>query len=158
MVEPGRSIAATAGVTLYRVGTIKEIPGVRTYVVGRRWHERQPPPRPLRQRLRGVPPRAVTAPRPLVVTVVGKHCESGDLLVRDATLPADLAVGDVLCTPVTGAYGHSMASNYNKVPRPAVVFVAGTARPAWSSAGRRSTTCCVWRYVTPEGPVTQEDM
>jgi diaminopimelate decarboxylase len=60
---------------------------------------------------------------------VGKHCESGDLLVRDARVPADLAVGDVLATPVTGAYGHSMGSNYNKVPRPAVVFVAdGRAR------------------------------
>jgi len=59
------------------------------------------------------------------VTVVGKHCESGDIVVRDARVPADLAVGDVLCTPVTGAYGYSMASNYNKVPRPAVVFVAG---------------------------------
>ena len=62
-------------------------------------------------------------PRPQVVTVVGKHCESGDLLVRDARVPADLAVGDILATPVTGAYGHSMASNYNKVPRPPVVFV-----------------------------------
>jgi diaminopimelate decarboxylase len=61
--------------------------------------------------------------------VVGKHCESGDLLVQDARVPADLSVGDVLSTPVTGAYGYSMASNYNKVPRPAVVFVSdGRAR------------------------------
>jgi diaminopimelate decarboxylase len=59
------------------------------------------------------------------VRVVGKHCESGDVVVADARLPADVAVGDILATPVTGAYGHSMASNYNKVPRPAVVFVAG---------------------------------
>ncbi len=57
--------------------------------------------------------------------MVGKHCESGDVVVSDARLPGDLAVGDVLATPVTGAYGYSMASNYNKVPRPAVVFVAG---------------------------------
>jgi diaminopimelate decarboxylase len=63
------------------------------------------------------------------VRVVGKHCESGDVLVADAFVPADLAVGDLLATPVTGAYGHSMASNYNKVTRPAVVFVArGDAR------------------------------
>ena len=69
------------------------------------------------------------ASRPLVVTVAGKHCEQGDLLVRDAHLPADVAVGDVLATPVTGAYGYSMASNYNLVPRPAVVFVhVGDAR------------------------------
>ena len=61
--------------------------------------------------------------------MVGKHCESGDVLVRDGAVPADLAVGDVLATPVTGAYGHSMGSNYNKVPAPAVVFVRdGDAR------------------------------
>jgi diaminopimelate decarboxylase len=58
---------------------------------------------------------------------VGKHCESGDIIVRDAAIPGTLAVGDVLCTPVTGAYGHSMGSNYNKVLRPAVVFVADGA-------------------------------
>jgi diaminopimelate decarboxylase len=64
-----------------------------------------------------------------VATVVGKHCESGDVVVRDACLPTDLAAGDVLATPVTGAYGHSMASNYNKIPRPAVIFVRdGRAR------------------------------
>jgi len=54
---------------------------------------------------------------------VGKHCESGDIIVKDAQIPADAGVGDVLVTPVTGAYGHSMASNYNKVPRPPVIFV-----------------------------------
>jgi diaminopimelate decarboxylase len=60
---------------------------------------------------------------------VGKHCESGDVLVRDAQVPADTAVGDILATPVTGAYGHSMGSNYNKVLRPPVVFVRdGEAR------------------------------
>jgi diaminopimelate decarboxylase len=64
-----------------------------------------------------------------VVRVVGKHCESGDVLVHEGRVPADLAVGDVLATPVTGAYGHSMGSTYNKVPRPPVVFVKdGDAR------------------------------
>jgi diaminopimelate decarboxylase len=67
-------------------------------------------------------PRAVEADRDRTVRVVGKHCESGDLLVREAKVPADLTVGDVLATPVTGAYGHSMGSNYNKLPRPPVVF------------------------------------
>jgi diaminopimelate decarboxylase len=57
--------------------------------------------------------------------VVGKHCESGDVLVREARVPADVAVGDLLATPVTGAYGHSMGSNYNKILRPAVVFASG---------------------------------
>jgi diaminopimelate decarboxylase len=61
--------------------------------------------------------------------LVGKHCESGDILIFDGYFPADLEVGDLIATPVTGAYGHSMASNYNKVPRPAVVFVSeGTSR------------------------------
>jgi len=74
-------------------------------------------------------PRAADADRPRTVTLVGKHCESGDVLVRAARVPADLRVGDVLATPVTGAYGHSMGSNYNKVTRPAVVFVKdGDAR------------------------------
>ena len=68
-------------------------------------------------------PREVAASRPRVVTIVGKHCESGDIIVRDANVPEDVEVGDILATPVTGAYGHSMASNYNKVPRPPVVFV-----------------------------------
>jgi diaminopimelate decarboxylase len=74
-------------------------------------------------------PRAVDAPRTRAIRLVGKHCESGDLIVPDAFVPEDLKVGDVVATPVTGAYGYSMASNYNKVPRPAVVFVAdGSAR------------------------------
>jgi diaminopimelate decarboxylase len=69
------------------------------------------------------------ADRNRVVTIAGKHCEQGDLLVRDARVPDDLAVGDVLGVACTGAYGHSMASNYNAMLRPAVVFVAdGEAR------------------------------
>jgi diaminopimelate decarboxylase len=70
-------------------------------------------------------PRSPLAERARTVTVVGKHCESGDVLVRDGQVPADLVVGDVLATPVTGAYGHSMGSNYNKVLRPPVVFCRG---------------------------------
>ena len=74
-------------------------------------------------------PRAVDQPRDRPVRIVGKHCESGDVLVREAFVPDDIAVGDLLATPVTGAYGHSLGSNYNKVLRPAVVFVAdGEAR------------------------------
>ncbi len=74
-------------------------------------------------------PRAVNEPRPRTVRVVGKHCESGDILVREGRVPGDIRPGDLLATPVTGAYGHSMGSNYNKVLRPAVVFVQkGAAR------------------------------
>ena len=125
LVEPGRSIAATAGVTLYRVGTIKEIAGVRTYVAVDGGMSDNARPATYGARYEAFLPERVTAERPLVATVAGKHCEQGDLLVRNATLPADVAVGDLLCTPATGAYGYAMASNYNKVPRPAVVFVGG---------------------------------
>jgi diaminopimelate decarboxylase len=128
-VEAGRSIAAPAGVTLYTVGTIKEIPGVRTYVAVDGGMSDNPRPATYGAAYEAALPARVTAPRPLLATVAGKHCEQGDLLVRDAHLPADVAVGDVLVTPVTGAYGHSMASNYNLVPRPEVVFVRdGQAR------------------------------
>ncbi len=127
--EPGRAIAAAAAVTLYAVGTIKEIPGVRTYVAVDGGMSDNPRPVLYGSGYEAFLPRAPDAPRPRTVTVVGKHCESGDLLVRDARVPADIAVGDLLATPVTGAYGHSMGSTYNKVPRPPVVFVrSGDAR------------------------------
>ena len=127
--EPGRAIAATAGLTLYRVGTIKDIRGVRTYVSVDGGMSDNPRPVLYGSGYEAFLPRATRAQRPRVVTVVGKHCESGDVVVRDARVPDDIAVGDVLCTPVTGAYGYSMASNYNKVTRPAVVFVGeGQAR------------------------------
>ena len=127
--EPGRAIAAAAAVTVYRVGTVKDLPGIRIYVAVDGGMSDNPRPVLYGSGYEAFLPRATLAERPLVVTVVGKHCESGDVLVRDACLPADLAVGDVLATPVTGAYGHSMASNYNKVPRPPVLFVRdGVAR------------------------------
>jgi diaminopimelate decarboxylase len=129
--EPGRAIVATAGLTLYRVGTIKEIPGVRTYIAVDGGMSDNPRPVLYGSGYEAFLPRASDAARPRGARIVGKHCESGDVVVADARLPADVAVGDVLATPVTGAYGYSMASNYNKVPRPAVVFVAdGEARVA----------------------------
>ena len=127
--EPGRSIAAAAAVTLYEVGTIKEIPGVRTYVSVDGGMSDNPRPVLYGSGYETFLPRAVDADRPHTVTVVGKHCESGDVLVRDATVADGLEVGDILGTAVTGAYGHSMGSNYNKVLRPPVVFAAdGEAR------------------------------
>ena len=69
--------------------------------------------------------RSINEPRKQKITLVGKHCESGDVLVKEGDIQDDLVVGDLLVTPVTGAYGHSMGSNYNKVLRPAVVFVQG---------------------------------
>ena len=127
--EPGRSIVATAGMTLYTVGTVKHLPGIRTYVSVDGGMSDNPRPVLYGSGYEAFLPRAVGAARPRPVRVVGKHCESGDLVVPQAFVPDDLEVGDVLATPVTGAYGYAMASNYNKVPRPAVVFVAnGTAR------------------------------
>ncbi len=127
--EPGRAIVAAAGITCYTVGTIKTIPGIRTYVSVDGGMSDNPRPVLYGSGYEAFLPRATAAARPFTATVVGKHCESGDLIVRNANLPADLRVGDILATPVTGAYGHSMASNYNKVGRPPVVFVRdGTAR------------------------------
>jgi diaminopimelate decarboxylase len=121
LIEPGRSLVANAGVTAYRVGTVKEIPGIRTYVAVDGGMSDN-----LRPMLYGSRYEALIADRAgeqpgTLVTVAGKHCESGDVIVRDAMLAAP-AVGDVLVTPATGAYGHAMASNYNGVPRPPVVF------------------------------------
>ena len=120
--EPGRSIVAGAAVTLYSVGTIKDIAGVRTYVSVDGGMSDNPRPVLYGSGYETFLPRATDAPRPREVRVVGKHCESGDLLVREGRVPDDLRIGDVLATPVTGAYGHSMGSNYNKILRPAVVF------------------------------------
>jgi diaminopimelate decarboxylase len=129
LAEPGRAIVAQAGITLYTVGTIKDVPGVRTYLSVDGGMSDNPRPVLYGSGYEAFLPRATAAGRPRTVTIVGKHCESGDVLVRAAQVPEDVAVGDVLATPVTGAYGHSMGSNYNKLPRPAVVFVAdGKAR------------------------------
>jgi diaminopimelate decarboxylase len=122
--EPGRSIVATAGMTLYRVGTIKDVPGYRTYVSIDGGISDNPRPVLYGSGYEAFLPRSTDADRTRPIRLVGKHCESGDIIVSAGYVPADLAVDDILATPVTGAYGHSMASNYNKVPRPAVVFVA----------------------------------
>ena len=127
--EPGRAITAAAAVTLYTAGTIKDIPGIRTYLAVDGGMSDNPRPILYGSGYETFLPRAVKADRTRKVRLVGKHCETGDVLVSDAWLPPDLQVGDIVATPVTGAYGHSMGSNYNKVLRPAVVFVAdGEAR------------------------------
>jgi diaminopimelate decarboxylase len=121
LIEPGRSLVGNSGITAYTVGTIKEIPGVRTYVAVDGGMSDN-----LRPMLYGARYEAAIANRPdapstHVCTVAGMHCESGDLLIKDVSLP-EPAVGDVLVTPATGAYGYAMASNYNGVPRPPVIF------------------------------------
>lgn len=128
MVEPGRSIIGNAAVTLYRIGAIKEIPGVRTYVsVDGGMSDN------LRPMLYGAVYDAILAAKAdqaaaAKVTVAGKHCESGDILIEEAVIPVP-EIGDILVTPATGAYGYVMANNYNRVPKPAVVMVKdGEAR------------------------------
>jgi diaminopimelate decarboxylase len=121
LIEPGRSLVGNAGITIYRVGTIKEIPGVRTYVAVDGGMSDN-----LRPMLYGARYEAALADRPEapsthVCTVAGMHCESGDLLIKDVALP-EPRLGDVLVTPATGAYGYVMANNYNGVPRPPVLF------------------------------------
>jgi diaminopimelate decarboxylase len=122
LCEPGRSLVATAGVTLYAVGSRKEIAGLRTYVsVDGGMSDN---PRPITYQSRYT---ALLADRPLAegeetVTVAGKHCESGDVLLRDIQLPITSS-GDVLAVLATGAYNLSMSSNYNRIPRPAAVLV-----------------------------------
>ncbi len=128
-VEPGRAIAGRAGITLYTVGTIKNIPGVRTYVAVDGGISDNLRPALYGARYEAMLAERPSAPRSGAATVAGKHCESGDVVVEDALLPADVAPGDVLVTPATGAYGYAMANNYNLVGRPAVVFVSrGAAR------------------------------
>jgi diaminopimelate decarboxylase len=128
LIEPGRSLVGNAGVTIYTVGTIKEIPGIRTYVsVDGGMSDN------LRPMLYDARYEAAIANRSgraaeTVATIAGSHCESGDILVRDVEL-ADPHVGDILITPATGAYGHAMANNYNGMPRPPVIFLEdGEAR------------------------------
>lgn len=130
VVEPGRSIAASAAITIYRVGTVKSVPGVTTFIGVDGGMSDNPRPVLYGAGYEAYLPDRIEQERPLAASVVGKHCEQGDLVVPDAHLPADVRPGDLLVTPVTGAYGYSMASNYNKVPRPAVLFAsAGGVRP-----------------------------
>jgi diaminopimelate decarboxylase len=122
-VEPGRAIAGPGTVTLYRVGTVKDVDGLRTYVsVDGGMSDN------IRTALYDADYTCVLASResaapPALCRLVGRHCESGDIVVRDAYLPADVTDGDLVAVAATGAYCRSMASNYNHVPRPGVVAV-----------------------------------
>ncbi|MEU8260227.1 diaminopimelate decarboxylase [Micromonospora sp. NPDC048999] len=128
-IEPGRAIVGPTVFTLYEVGTVKDVDGLRTYVsVDGGMSDN------IRTALYDASYSATVANRastaePLLARVVGKHCESGDIVVKDEFLPADVQPGDLVAVPGTGAYCRSMASNYNHVPRPPVVAVRdGRAR------------------------------
>jgi diaminopimelate decarboxylase len=122
-VEPGRAISGPPGITLYEVGTVKPLDGLRTYVsVDGGMSDN------IRTALYDAAYTCVLASRtseaePMLARVVGKHCESGDIVVKDAWLPADVAPGDLLAVAATGAYCRSMASNYNHALRPPVLAV-----------------------------------
>jgi diaminopimelate decarboxylase len=128
-VEPGRAIAGPAGITVYEVGTVKNVEGIRTYVsVDGGMSDN------IRTALYGSEYTGALVSResdaePMLSRLVGKHCESGDIIVHDLHLPADLRPGDLVAVAATGAYCYSMASNYNHLPRPAMVAVRdGEAR------------------------------
>ena len=136
-LEPGRSIVGSTAVTLYSIGTVKTIPGVRTFVAVDGGMSDNIRPALYGARYTALLANRMEDPHGPVVTVCGKHCESGDILIKEVHLPADVASGDLLVIPATGAYTYSMASNYNRIGRPPVVMVEdGTA----TEIVRRETT------------------
>jgi diaminopimelate decarboxylase len=124
-LEPGRSIVGPAGITLYRVGTVKKISGIRTYVSVDGGMSDNIRPALYGARYEAFLANRMPEPSDAVVTISGKHCESGDVLIRDVSVPSTIQVGDLLCVPATGDYTYALASTYNRVPRPPVVMVHG---------------------------------
>jgi diaminopimelate decarboxylase len=125
--EPGRVISGPAGVTIYNVGTIKDVQlssGYRKYVSIDGGMSDNPRPSLYSADYSAVLASRSSAVEPVISRVVGKHCESGDIVVRDSYLPADISPNDLLAVAATGAYCHSLASNYNYLPRPAMIAVS----------------------------------
>ncbi|MDR7485404.1 MAG: diaminopimelate decarboxylase [Armatimonadota bacterium] len=145
LIEPGRSIVGDAGVTLYTVGAIKRIPGVRTYVSVDGGMYENPRPVLYGARYSAVVATRADAPPTHRVTVAGRCCESGDVLIWDADLP-EVRAGDLLAVFATGAYTYAMAGNYNRYPRPAVVFARDGAAQI---AVERETSADLVRHDRP---------
>jgi len=123
LIEPGRSIVAEAGITLYSIGNIKEIPGIRKYLIVDGGMADNPRPILYEAKYEGVLVNKIDSSLPKErVTIAGKCCESGDILINNLMLPK-AALGDLLIVFTTGAYHFSMSSNYNRLPRLAVVLV-----------------------------------
>ena len=128
MIEPGRWIAGEAGLTLYTVGSVKEIPGIKTYVAVDGGMPDNPRPILYQAEYEAVVANKAKEPLDRKVSLVGKCCESGDVLIENLSVP-NIESGDIMGVFSTGAYNYSMASNYNRIPRPAVVMVKdGTSR------------------------------
>jgi len=122
-VEPGRWIVGNAMLTVYSVGVVKDLPGIRTYVSVDGGMSDNIRPMLYGARYSALVANKANEASDKVVTVAGSHCESGDVLIRDVALPSSIGRGDLLAIAATGAYGYAMASNYNKMPRPPVVLV-----------------------------------
>ena len=120
--EPGRSLIGSACVTAYTVGSQKTVPGIRTYISIDGGMSDNPRPITYQSVYRVLAAGNMSAPLSETITLAGKHCESGDVVIHDAQLPP-VSSGDIVVIPATGAYNYSMASNYNRVPRPAAVLV-----------------------------------
>lgn len=123
--EPGRSLIATSCITAYTIGSSKEIPGIRNYIAVDGGMSDNPRPITYQSVYRAVVANKMSAPSTETVTIAGKHCESGDIVIKNAQLPKTQP-GDILVVMATGAYNYSMASNYNRLPRPAAVLVANS--------------------------------
>ena len=121
--EPGRSLIGSACVTAYTIGSSKVVPGIRTYVAIDGGMSDNPRPITYQSVYRTVVANRMSAPLTETVTIAGKHCESGDILIKAAQMPQTDS-GDILVVMGTGAYNYSMASNYNRLPRPAAVVVS----------------------------------
>lgn len=122
IIEPGRWIVGEAGITLYSIGAIKEIPGVRTYASVDGGMPDNPRPSLYQAKYEAVVANKINEEATELVTIAGKCCESGDILIWDLKVPK-LERGDILAVLSTGAYNYSMSSNYNRIPRPAVVMI-----------------------------------
>ena len=128
VMEPGRSIVASAGITLYQIGTIKDIKGVRKYVAVDGGMGDNPRYALYQSKYDAIIANRPDAPKTEKITIAGKCCESGDLLAKDIMMP-EVKEGDILAVLATGAYNYSMSSNYNRIPRPPVILVKdGKAR------------------------------
>ena len=125
MMEPGRSIVADAGMTLYTVGTIKRIPGYKNYVSIDGGMTDNPRFALYGSKYTCLPANKMTEERELLCSLVGRCCESGDIIQQNISFPESTERGDIAAVCTTGAYNYSMASNYNRLPRPPIVMLKG---------------------------------
>lgn len=122
VIEPGRSVICNSGVTLYTAGSYKQVPGGRKYVAVDGGMSDNPRPAMYQAKYTALIANKANDNRSETVTIAGKYCESGDILIEDIKMPA-ITAGDVICVPATGAYNYSMASQYNRSPKPAAIIV-----------------------------------